>query len=198
MVIAILHDLLLFYALVLFLYCVYKVVWYAVIMLAFPVKMKRLGRNGIRVERLRGLAKTIFGRKGDPDYYMTVNGKRYEVCVLSFISIHGRWIFEMRTAKYGIEARRLRDHFYSEKKHRSMAGGTHEYRHEFRISRKELFLTPADGEYAGQILLLYPMPKRIVCVDHKYRELSSGEEMYGHTVMSFKDFAETVRKEAST
>ena len=193
MVIAILHDLLLFYALVLILYALYKVIWYTVVMLSFPVRMRRLGKGGIRVERLRGLMKTVFGRKGDPDYYVTVGGKRYEVCVLSFISIHGRWIFEMRTARYRIEARRLRDHFYSEKKHRSIAGSPHEYKSEFRISRQDLFLTPIDEEYAGQILLVYPTPKRMVCVDHQYRELRSGDDMYGHTVMSLSDFTEMIR-----
>ena len=198
MVIEILYYLILFNILVLFLYSVYKVIWYTVIMLAFPAKMKRLRKVGARVERIRKLRDILFGRKGDPDYYVTVGGKRYEVSVLSFISIHGRWIFEMRTARYRIEARRLRDFFYSEKKHRSMGGSTYEYKHEFRISRKDLFLTPPEEEYAGQILLLYPRPKRIVCVDHQYRELRSGDEMYGHTVMSLRDFTDMVQKEADT
>ncbi len=195
MVIEILYYILLFYALVLFLYGVYKVIWYTVIMLSFPARMKCLGKGGVRVERLRRLTDILFGRKGDPDYYVTVGDKRYEVSVLSFISIHGRWIFEMRTARYRIEARRLRDLIYSEKKHRGMGGSTYEYKNEFRISRKDLFLTPTEEEYAGQILLLYPMPKRIVCVDHQYRELTSGDTVYGHTVMSLRDFAELVRKE---
>ena len=198
MVIEILYYIILFYMLVLFLYSVYKVIWYTAIMLAFPSKMKKLRKEGVRVERLRRLRDILFGRKGDPDYYVTVGGKRYEVSVLSFISVHGRWIFEMRTARYRIEARRLRDLVYSEKKHRGMGGSTYEYRNEFRISRKDLFLTPADEEYAGQILLLYPMPKRIVCVDHQYRELKSGDTVYGHTVMSLRDFTEMVQKEADT
>ena len=193
MVIEILYYILLFYTLVLFLYGIYKIIWYTVIMLSFPAKMKRLSKKGVRVERLRKLTDIVFGRKGDPDYYVTVGGKRYEVCVLSFISIHGRWIFEMRTACYRIEARRLRDHFYSEKKHRGMAGSPYEYKHEIRISRKDLFLTPTEEEYAGQILLLYPAPKRVVCVDHQYRELRSGDAMYGHTVMNLRDFTDMIR-----
>lgn len=195
MVIEILYYLLLFYACILVLYGIYKVIWYTVIMLSFPVKMKRLGKNGIRVERLRNLTDIVFGSKGDPDYYVTVGAKRYEVSVLSFISIHGRWIFEMRTACFRIEARRLRDLIYSEKKHRGMAGGPHEYKNEMRISRKELKLTPVEEEYAGQILLLYPMPKRIVCVDHRYRELQSGDTVEGHTVMSMQSFLDLIREE---
>lgn len=195
MVIEILYYLLLFYACILVLYGIYKVIWYTVIMLSFPVKMKRLGKNGVRVERLRNLTDIVFGSKGDPDYYVTVGAKRYEVSVLSFISIHGRWILEMRTACFRIEARRLRDLIYSEKKHRGMAGGPHEYRQEIRISRKELKLTPVEEEYAGQILLLYPMPKRIVCVDHRYRELQSGDTVEGHTVMSMQSFLDLIREE---
>ena len=158
MVITVLYYLLLFYSLVLFLYGVFKVIWYTVVMLSLPVKMNCLKKNGARVERLRSLWAMVFGRKGDPAYYVTVGAKRYEVTVLSFISIHGRWIFEMRTSKFRIEARRLRSHFYSEKKHRGMGGSDIEYKNEFRISRKELFLTPIEEEYAGQLLLLYPAP----------------------------------------
>lgn len=196
MVIEILYYILLFYACVIVLYSIYKVIWYTVIMLSFPAKMKRLSKKGVQVEHLRKLTDIVFGRKGDPDYYVTVGGKRYEICVLSFISIHGRWIFEMRTACFRIEARRLRDLIYSEKKHRGMAGGPHEYKQELRISRKELFLTPLEEEYAGQILLLYPTPKRIVCVDHRYRELRSGDTVEGHTVMNFSDFGDLIHKES--
>lgn len=194
MVIEILYYILLFYACVLVLYGIYKVIWYTVIMLSFLAKMKRLGKKGVRVERLRNLMAIVFGSKGDPDYYVTVGDKRYEISVLSFISIHGRWIFEMRTACFRIEARRLRDLIYSEKKHRGMAGGPYEYKHEMRISRKELKLTPVEAEYAGQILLLYPMPKRIVCVDHRYRELQSGDTVEGHTVMSMQSFLDLIRE----
>lgn len=195
MVIEILYYILLFYACVIILYSIYKVIWYTVKMLSFGVRMKRLGKNHVRVERLRNLMAIVFGSKGDPDYYVTVGDKRYEVSVLSFISIHGRWIFEMRTACFRIEARRLRDLIYSEKKHRGMAGGPHEYKHEIRISRKELKLTPTEEEYAGQILLLYPTPKRIVCVDHRYRELQSGDTVEGHTVMNMQSFLDLIQKD---
>lgn len=191
----ILYYILLFYACVIILYSIYKVIWYAVKMISFGIRMKELGKNHVRVERLRNLFDIVFGSKGDPDYYVTVGGKRYEVSVLSFISIHGRWIFEMRTACFRIEARRLRDLIYSEKKHRGMAGGPHEYKQEIRISRKELNLTPIEKEYAGQILLLYPTPKRIVCVDHRYRELKSGDTVEGHTVMDLHDFWDLMQKE---
>ena len=191
----ILYYLLLFNMLVLFLYSVFKVIWYTAVMLSLPGKMKRLEKKGARVERLRSLWDTVFGRKGDPAYYVTVGAKRYEVTVLSFISIHGRWIFEMRTSKFYIEARRLRSHFYSQKKHRGMGGSDIEYKNEFRISRKELFLTPIEEEYTGQILLLYPEPKRVVCVDHQYRELASGDTVEGHTVMNIHDFLELISQE---
>ena len=198
MVITVLYYLLLFYALILFLYGVFKVIWYTVVMLSLPVKMKRLQKKGARVERLRSLWDMVFGRKGDAAYYVTVGAKRYEVTVLSFISIHGRWIFEMRTSKFRIEARRLRSHFYSEKKHRGIGGSDIEYKNEFRISRKELFLTPVEEEYAGQILLLYPTPKRIVCVDHRYRDLASGDTVEGHTVMNIRDFISLIRRESAS
>ena len=127
MVIEILFYILLFYAWVIFLYSIYKVIWYTVKMLAFGAMMKSLGKDHVRVERLRNLFDIVFGSKGDPDYYVTIGDKRYEVSVLSFISIHGRWIIENRTSGMHIEARRVRDLIYSEKKHRSMAGSPHEY-----------------------------------------------------------------------
>ncbi len=194
MVIEILYYILLFYACVIVLYSLYKVIWYTVKILSLPAKMRGLRADGVRVERIRRLTDVVFGRKGDPDYYVTVGDKRFEVCVLSFISIHGRWIFEMRTARYCIEARRLRDLIYSVKKHKGMGGSAYEYKNEFRISRKDLYLTPTEEEYAGQILLLYPAPKRIVCVDHRYRELSSGDTVYGHTVMDLQDLKELIHK----
>ncbi len=195
MVIEILFYILLFYAWVIFLYSIYKVIWYTVKMLAFGAMMKSLGKDRVRVERLRNLFDIVFGSKGDPDYYVTVGDKRYEVSVLSFISIHGRWIIENRTSGMHIEARRVRDLIYSEKKHRSVAGSPHEYKQEFRISRKELSLTPVEEEYAMQILLVYPTPKRITCVDHQYREIRSGDLVEGHTVMNVHDFSDLVHKE---
>ena len=95
MVIEILYYILLFYACVIVLYSIYKVIWYTVIMLSFPAKMKRLSKKGVQVEHLRKLTDIVFGRKGDPDYYVTVGGKRLAVGVIGPRRMNYQKVIEM-------------------------------------------------------------------------------------------------------
>lgn len=189
MVIQIVIYLLILLAWILYFYAVYKVIWYIVKMFSFRSKMRKLGREeGIVVEELRGLKGILFGTKGEADYYVTVKGKRFEVSVISFISVHGRWSFEKTRTGHLIEARRPPEFFYSKKRHLSVADSVHERKNELRLSRKALVLTPEEEEYAMQILLVYPTPMRITYADHKYTEIHSGDTVAGHTVMNMRDF----------
>lgn len=189
MVIQIVMYLLILLAWILYFYALYKIIWYIIKMYSFRAKMRRLGREeGIMVEELRGLKGILFGTRGEADYYVTVGGKRYEVSVLSFISVHGRWSLEKTRTGHLIEVRRPPEFFYSKKRHLSVADSVHERKNELRLRRKALVLTPEDEEYAGQILLVYPAPMRITYADHKYREIVSGDTVAGHTVMNMEDF----------
>ena len=189
MVIWILIRLLILLAIVIYLYSVYKVIWYTAKMLFFRAKMRKLdGMDGIRVEELRGLKDIMFGTRGEADYYVTVKGKRYEISVLSFITVHGRWSLEKTRTGHIIEARRPAMFFYSKKHHKSMAGSADEIKNELRLSRKALVLTPREEEYARQILLVYPEPMRMTYSDHRYVELHSGDTVADHTVMNIRDF----------
>lgn len=188
MVIQIIIYLLTFLACVIFLYSIYKVIWYAVKTTSFRSMMMSLNEeDGIRVESLRSFWDMILGARGDPDYYVTVKGKRYEVSVLSFITTHGRWSLEKTRTGHVIEARRLATFFYSKKQHLSVAGSEHERKRELRLIHKPLYLTKKDEEYTMQILLVYPEPMRITYSDHQYTELHSGDTVADHTIMNVQD-----------
>ncbi|MBQ4111878.1 MAG: hypothetical protein IJD38_03675 [Clostridia bacterium] len=196
MVIQIIIYLLTFLACVIFLYSIYKVIWYAIKTTSFRSMMMSLNdEDGIRVESLRSFWNMILGARGDPDYYVTVKGKRYEISVLSFITIHGRWSLEKTRTGHVIEARRLATFFYSKKQHLSVAGSEHERKRELRLIHKPLYLTKKDEEYAMQILLVYPEPMRITYSDHQYTELQSGDTVADHTIMNVQDLWELIHSE---
>lgn len=198
MVIQIVMDLLILLAWILYFYAVYKVIWYIVKMFSFRAKMRKLGKEeGIRVEELRGLRGILLGTKGEADYYVTVKGIRYEVSVISFISVHGRWSFEKTRIGHLIEVRRPPEFFYSKKRHLSVADSVHERKNELRLSRKALVLTPKEDEYAMQILLVYPAPMRITYADHQYTEIHSGDTVTNHVIMNIQDFLALVRSAAA-
>ena len=164
-------------------YGLYKIVWYAVKMLAFTRFINKLVKKGAKVERKRGGIGTVFGKKGVVDFVVKYKGKKYEVSVLSFISTHGRWNIEKTRTRFFIESRRASKFFY--KKYVNSGSPDHlaEYKNEARISRKELYITPMDLSFEKQIFLLYPYPKRITYTDAHYNEIYVGDKVEGHFIM---------------
>ena len=171
----------------LFVYAVYKMIWYTIKMLSLKSFIKDMQKSGAVVEPQRKFLNMIFGKKGEADYIISADGKKYEISVLSFVSTHGRWNIEKTRSHYYIESRRQNKIFYSRYINSNTADHVAEYRGESRFSRKELFLTPIDPTFEKQILLVYPWPERITYTDARYNEVGSGEKIEGHVVMHIED-----------
>ena len=171
----------------LFLYAVYKTIWYMIKMLALKSFIKDMQKSGAVVEPQRKFSDMIFGKKGEADYIISVDGKKYEISVLSFVSTRGRWNVEKTRNHYYVECRRQNKIFYSQYINSNAADYVAEYKGESRFSRKELFLTPMDESFEKQILLVYPWPNRITYTDARYNEIGSGEKIEGHVVMNIED-----------
>ena len=171
----------------LFLYAVYKTIWYMIKMLALKSFIKDMQKSGAVVEPQRKFSDMIFGKKGEADYIISVDGKKYEISVLSFVSTRGRWNVEKTRNHYYVECRRQNKIFYSQYNNSNAADYVAEYKGESRFSRKELFLTPMDESFEKQILLVYPWPNRVTYTDARYNEIGSGEKIEGHVVMNVED-----------
>ena len=98
----------------LFLYAVYKTIWYMIKMLALKSFIKDMQKSGAVVEPQRKFSDMIFGKKGEADYIISVDGKKYEISVLSFVSTRGRWNVEKTRNHYYVECRRQNKIFYSQ------------------------------------------------------------------------------------
>ena len=137
----------------LFLYTVYKTIWYTIKMLSLKSFIQDMQKSGAVVEPQRKFSDMIFGKKGEADYIISADGKKYEISVLSFVSTHGRWNIEKTRSHYYIESRRQNKIFYSRYINSNTADHVAEYKGESRFSRKKLFLTPIDPTFEKQILL---------------------------------------------
>lgn len=174
-------------------YGIYKLIWYAIKMLIFKGIMRKMSCNAA-VERKRKFSEIFFGKKGPADYVITVDGKKYEISVLSFVSTHGRWNIEKTRNGYAIESRRASKVFFGKHVNSNQPDHVAEYKGESRVSRKELLLTPVDESFEKQILLLYPYPARITYTDAHYNELRPGDTVEGHVIMNIAGIKELIRK----
>ena len=143
---------------------------------------KRLKKSGVGITRHRPLKKTCFGEKGQADYTLEVNGKRYEISILTFPSTRGRWNFEKSADGYFIECRRRRILFYKKRNHSGIPEHALDYRNETRLSKKPLTL-PEASDGCEQILLLYPWPHEVTHTDAAYTLLSPGDKVAGRVLM---------------
>ena len=171
----------------LFLYAVYKTIWYTIKMRSLKSFIQDMQESGAVVEPQRKFSDMIFGKKGEADYIISADGKKYEISVLSFVSTRGRWNVEKTRNHYYVECRRQNKLVYSQYVNSNASHHVAEYRGESRFSRKELFLTPMDESFEKQILLVYPWPNRITYTDARYNEIGSGEKIEGHVVMNIED-----------
>ncbi len=179
---------LLFIIWLIFVYGVYKLIWYVVKMFAFKRYIKDIGRHDITVEPQREFSDIIFGKKGPADYIITAGNKKYEVSVLSFASTHGRWNIEKTRTSFYIECRRASRVFKAKHVNSSLPDHVIEYKGESRVSRKELFITPINDSFDKQIFLIYPYPAQLTYTDAHYNRLYSGDTVEGHVIMNVEDF----------
>ena len=169
-----------------FVYGVYKTIWYIIKLVSFTKIIKKLTEQGADVQKLRKKKDIFFGKKGEPDFIITCKDKKYEISVLSFISTHGRWNIEKTRTRFFIESRRGSKFFYKMHVNSNAPEHVREYKNEVRISRKELYITPIDESFEKQIFLLYPYPKRITYTNAQYNEVYIGNEVEGHVVLDIK------------
>ena len=169
-----------------FVYGVYKTIWYIIKLVSFTKIIKKLTEQGADVQKLRKAKDIVFGKKGEPDFIITCKDKKYEISVLSFISTHGRWNIEKTRTRFFIESRRGSKFFYKMHVNSNAPEHVREYKNEVRISRKELYITPIDESFEKQIFLLYPYPKRITYTNAQYNEVYIGNEVEGHVVLDIK------------
>ena len=175
------------------LYFILRAIRYAVKMISFSRFINGLKKiDGICIRKHRSLFKACFGEKGRVDYTISVNGKEFEIRVITFISTNGRWNFEKDRDEYFVECRRRHRFFY--KNHVNAEAPAHalDYKRESRLSKKPLMLDCENEKYDKQILLVYPWPYCVSHTDFEYRELTSGDKIGNYVVMDAEYFSKTI------
>ena len=173
---------------VLILYTIYKFIWYAIKMISFRVKLKRLNRNNINISFKRNFFAMIFGKKGDVDFILSSPTEKCEVCIISFISIHGRWNFQKERSGDYVEAFRNNKIFYKVNVHSESNNCGIDNANESKFQRCRLNLTPINQNYSRQILLIYPKPKLLTKTNFKLEYLNSGDLVENHEVIIGNEF----------
>ena len=175
-----------------FVYGIYKLVWYFVKMLALNSFMKDINKDNVTVIPQRKFSEIVFGKKCSTDYIIDINGKRHEITVNSFVSTHGRWNIEKTRTSFFVESRRASAVFFGKYVNSNQPDHVVEYKGESRVSRKELFLIQTNEEFDKQILLLYPYPARITYTDAHYHELFPGDKVEGRVIMKIDGIKELI------
>ena len=170
----------------LLLYVVYVGAHYVIKMIVLKSLIKDMKKSGARVQQKRRFFGVLFGKKGNVDYVMDVDDKKYELCILSFAALRGHWNIEQARGRYYVECRRQKKPQFGE-------GGVSDdlklFKSERRVARKELFLTPIDESFEKQILLIYPWPNRMTYTDSHYHDVTScKDQVEGHVMMNVEDF----------
>ena len=150
-----------------------------------------LRKSGDKITLKRSFRGMIFGPKGAPLCEIETSDGLYEVSLLSFISVHGRWNIEKNTDGYYVEARHSQKMFYKVYNHAEQPWHAIDYRRENRFRRCPLALSPTDSRYVGQILLVYPRPiVALTLATSSLDELSTGDTVEGHKILFADQFTE--------
>lgn len=171
------------------LYFLYKALWYSVKMLSFRRKLKKLSKMGYRIESKSGLFGMLFGKKGALSFQIEIRGKMYDVHLISFSSVHGRWNIEWSEDGYFIEARRRHRFFYNQYNNSSDEPDfSREFRKESRVRRCVLHLSQKEADPSERKLLLtYPTPTLFTYTEKSFEYLKSGSVVHGYTVVYWED-----------
>lgn len=172
-------------------YIWYKLVWFAVKVMALSSTLKKLQKKGVQVIWHKKLSKAVFGKRGEPTFDVITPTDTYRVTLLSFISTHGRWNIEKTKEHYYAEARHFNKWFYKVHNHSGTAETEFDARREMVIQRAELELPPKD-ESVKQILLLWPKPRALTYSHARCDHLTSGSRFEHFTVMHTEDFLDMI------
>ncbi|MBE6678417.1 MAG: hypothetical protein E7597_06460 [Ruminococcaceae bacterium] len=163
-------------------------------LLSLSRQLKKLNGGDIRVEYVRKFSAIAFGEKGKPNFFVKTKEKSYEVAVLAFPVVRGRWNIEKAEDRYFAEVRAYNNMFFNvyynsgtEPEH------SKDYRRETRVARKRLYINPEKGE-GEKILLIYPKPKALTYTDFKLGYINSGDSLFGYKVLYDEDFFALFKK----
>ncbi len=171
-------------------YLMYKLAWYTVKMLALKRTIKGLNSDETKVIYRQKFKEIVFGKSGTVNFEVITPTERFEVSVLSFISVKGRWNIEKTRNHYYAEARHYNKWFYNMQPNSNLPEQGFDYRRESRFQRKELFLESMKEENVRRILMVYPKPKMLTYTNLKCEYLNSGDKIDGYEVIYAEDFFE--------
>lgn len=175
-------------------YTWYKLVWFAVKVMALSSTLKKLEKKGVQVVWHKKLTSALFGKRGEPTFDVITPTDTYRVTLLSFISTHGRWNIEKTKEHYYAEARHFNKWFYKVHNHSGTAETEFDARRELVIQRAKLELPPKDDS-AKQILLIWPKPKNLTYSHARCEHLVNGSKFEHFEIMHAEDFLELVDTE---
>lgn len=172
-------------------YVWYKLVWFAVKMIALSSTLKKLQKKGVQIIWHKKLSKSVLGKRGEATFDVITPKQTYRVSLLSFISTHGRWNVEKTREHYYAEARHFNKWFYKVHNHSGTAEVEFDARRELVIQRAELELPPRDDS-VKQILLIWPTPKALTYSHARCEHLVNGSKFEHFEIMHAESFFEMV------
>ena len=177
---------------ILFVYCVYKLIWYVCKMCALNRAVMRLRKKGFTVVRLRGGFGRVFGARGAVDYRIITPAAVFEVSVITFISNHSRWNIEAESdpetggENYRIDVRKYNNLFYNVERHSEHPDHALDFKRESRISLTRLALPPRDENIRPEdrrILLFYPKPQLLTRTTTRMNYINPGDKIEDFEIM---------------
>lgn len=182
------------YCFILFVYSLYKLIWYHRRMKWFRQSLEEFSADGVKIEYFGKFSDIYRGKRGVPHFTVTTPKGIYEVSVLSHPSTHGRWIIEETMDGHVFEVRtRRRIIFVPYHNTGTEPYHSKEHRREARLYRDEFVTAPPDPSYTKQILLLYPEPMAAAYAHHRYDELFDGTRVCDREVMFVERFYQMIQ-----
>ena len=178
------------YIAVMFLYSIYKVIWYSFKLSALRKTFSKLANNGVTTVRNLKVSQLIFGKKGETCAVLKKGDTTYEISVLSFISTHSRWNIEKTRNHYYVEVRKKNKAFYNLFNHseNNSADIAREIQNESRFKKCMLHISEAKpDEQTERFLLIYPKPKNLTYTHTNIKLLDPGDRIEGYKIMYVDD-----------
>ena len=178
------------YVAVMFLYSIYKAIWYSFKLSALRKTFSKLENNGVTTVRQFKIFQIIFGKKGETSVILKKGDTTYEISVLSFISTHSRWNIEKTRKHYYVEVRKKNKAFYNLFNHseNNNADIAREIQNESRFKKCMLHISEVPpAEQTERILLIYPKPKNLTYTHTNLKMLDPGDRIEGYKIMYVDD-----------
>ena len=177
------------YAVCMFFYSIYKVIWYMIKLGALKKTFAKLTQNGASIIEYPKLSDLLFGKTGESKVLIEKGDAKYEFNVVSFISTRSRWNIEKARNNYYFEVRREAKLIPGKAKKHSVS--SHDYQKDIRM--KKCILNVFDKKFnseAKRFLLIYPSPKVLTYTDTAFKKLKSGDIVEGYEIIFIDDLKE--------